>query len=164
MGMEGLSRSETAKRGETEGIEERRKAHLNEIAKEYKMSVSDLNSLQMSLTGKNKPPVDQFLHIKGTVNGVSVEVEEHLGRTEAKLDGQFLSQSDSKEIYNHLRNAAEERDDVNNQHIEWADDELRMTHEYEQEVAAVRDKFWGGKTPEHGGFSKSSEERDTGEK
>ena len=92
--------------------------------------------------------------ITGMVNGISFEGK-NIGNIayEVSLDGKALSGRDSKEAYLHLKDVILRRDGVNSKSIDAIHQEIEQSESYEQDVSDVRNRFWGGKTPEHNGFS-----------
>lgn len=150
--MESPSRSETAKRADTEFFEGQRQARMESTAQQYNMAVADLNSLILTSEkgGQNEG-------IKGMVNGVEFEgYNTGNGTYKVRLDGKGLSGRDAEQAYEHVLNAVKGRDSVNRIATKQTHEEIAQAERYEPQVAAVRDKFYGGKTPEHEGFSKAA--------
>jgi hypothetical protein len=156
--MEGFTpkpRSEVAKRADTEHLETDRKARNENIATSAHIPLEDLNRLVLL---PNSPDGEKMDAIEGSVNGVNFEG--HVGKDgmyHARLDGEWLPQGDARQAYLHVRNAIDQRDGSNRVAINSIDSEIDYVEMHEPRVGALRDKFFGGKSPDHPGFSTKAE-------
>jgi|GEM_PF-5503889 hypothetical protein len=148
------SRSEVAKRAGTEDIEVTRKARNEEIANAAHISVDELNGLQMLPNDPNGEAIDAM---EGTVNGV--EFKGHMdkdGMHHVTLDGVSLPEGDARQAYEHIDRVIKLRDHSNNAAILNSNVEISHVDLHEPRISAIRDKFWGGSSPDHEGFSEAA--------
>jgi hypothetical protein len=156
MGMEKINkpRSEVAKRADTERFEVDRKTRNESVSESSNMSMEDLHSLRLL---PNDPQAEIVDAIEGTVNGV--KFEGHMdkgGLYSARLDGTWLPQADARQAYMHVRRAMEQRDSSNRVAVNGINNEIDYVEMYEPKISTVRDKFYGGSSPDHDGMSKAA--------
>ena len=136
MGIE-QSLSESARKANTEDINTARKNEIEIIANGFAMSVEDLNSLAVEKKGETET-------LRGTVNGVKVEITKS-EKPEVTLNGKTLhSAYDSEEMASLLFSAVEKRDHKNAEASNDTQEKIYETHDSETGVNVLRDKVFNG--------------------